>query len=168
MNRAVGTALVAGIAIFASLLLAAPASALKVKYMQESDMAADDSLTTVEAFCPNRYTVTGGGASSASTFGQTKIQGTHPIDGPDSDFRPDDGWRAKLWNTSSLSPTIKSQAICVKNLKTKTKVNSFSPRRHGGERLLPREQDRDRRRRRDGRNVHPRTSVHRFAAHRRT
>src|SRR5687767_2043403 len=125
--RAMRTTVAAGVATAAFLALAAPASALKIKYVQEVQVAPADAITTVESFCRSGFSVTGGGAFSNGAYAQTKIQDTHPIDGPDSDFKPDDGWRASIWNTASTAGNIESQAICAKNLATKVRTQPFSP-----------------------------------------
>jgi hypothetical protein len=121
------TTVAAAVATVTCLAIAPPASALKIKYVQEVQVAGPDAITTVESFCRNGFSVTGGGAFSNGAYSQTKIQDTHPIDGPDSDSKPDDGWRASIWNTASTFGNIESQAICVKNLATKVKSDPFTP-----------------------------------------
>ncbi|MDX6587669.1 MAG: hypothetical protein QOI31_2142 [Solirubrobacterales bacterium] len=111
----------------ASLLLAQPASALKLKYVQVVNVVEADAVESVEAFCPNGYSVTGGGAFSNGAFNETRMQDSHPVDGPDSDSKPDDGWRASIWNTAASARNSESQAICAKNLATKVKSKSFMP-----------------------------------------
>jgi len=109
------------IAIATCLAIAAPAHALKVKYEQTVNVVDADSVESVDALCPDGFNVTGGGAFSNGAFQETKIQDSYPIDGADNDSKPDDGWRATIWNTASTGRNSEVQAMCAK---TKTKYAS--------------------------------------------
>jgi len=100
------------LAAIASLLLAQPASAVKLRYVAVVGVGSPDSVRTVEAFCPAGFKVVGGGAFSNAVYSQTRIQGSYPIDGPDGNEKADDGWRATMWNTG-MFPNFESQAICA-------------------------------------------------------
>jgi hypothetical protein len=103
----------AGIAIALSLVLASPASALKLKYVETQEISNADAVTSVSASCPDGFQVVGGGAFSNGAFGQTRILSSYPADGEDDDGKADDAWTAKVWNTG-LAGNMESQAICSK------------------------------------------------------
>lgn len=115
-----------GAASALGLALAQPASALKVRYKQELNLVDADSVETVDVFCPKELHVTGGGAFSNGIYQGTKIQDSYPIDGEDEGSKPDDGWRATIWNASANSVNTEAQAICTK-LKPKYKTKLFTP-----------------------------------------
>ena len=132
VTRIVSTTVAALTATVACLAMAAPASALKVKYNAVNSTANPDAVTTVDAPCPDGFSITGGGAFSSGDFEETMIQDSYPIDGKDADSKPDDAWRATIWNTSSQFRNIEAQAICAK---AKTKyVTSILPNGNGGKR----------------------------------
>ena len=89
-------------------------SALKVKYKSELTVALVDSVTSVDAQCPSGFKVTGGGAFSNGAFGETKLQGSYPVDGEDGNGKADDAWRAVVWNTAATTRNMESHAICAK------------------------------------------------------
>lgn len=120
-----GTLLTA-IATATSLLIAAPAHALKVKYVAQNEVVLADSLGTADAFCPKGFHVTGGGAFSNGSYNETKIQSSYPIDGDDRNTKPDDGWRSIVWNTASTARNMESQAICT-DLVTKYRSRAYRP-----------------------------------------
>ena len=64
--------------------------------------------------CPDGFKVTGGGGFSKGAYQETKLQDSYPIDGADDDTKPDDGWRATIWNTAAASRNSEAQAICAK------------------------------------------------------
>jgi hypothetical protein len=68
---------------------------------------------TLTARCPSDMHVTGGGAI-ASTGGDARaayVSSSYPIDGPDADSKPDDGWRARFFGRTQ--PGTKVIAICA-------------------------------------------------------
>jgi hypothetical protein len=106
------------------LLAASPAQALKVRYNAVNSTADPNAVSTVEAPCPDGFKVTGGGAFSNGDYQETRIQDSYPFDGPDGNAKPDDGWRATIWNTSSQFRNIEAQAICAKaKMKYVTAIN---------------------------------------------
>jgi hypothetical protein len=86
----------------------------KVKYVsKEGSLPASPGALTLTAFCPSDMHVTGGGAV-ASTDGDPRaawVSMSYPVDGPDADAKPDDGWRARLYG--STQPGTKVVAICA-------------------------------------------------------
>ncbi len=98
----------------ACLLVAAPAHALKVKTVEVVNVVEGDSVESVDAMCPDGFKVTGGGGFSNGAYQETKLQDSYPIDGADNDSKPDDGWRATVWNTAAMSRNTEAQAICAK------------------------------------------------------
>ena len=117
-----------GAAALACLALASPAPAkLKLKYVSQPGTVDPDSVEEVNVFCPEDYKVTGGGAHGSGGYNLNKIIDSYPIDGPDSGARPDDGWRATIWSTSSSPLDVESQAICAKKLKLKNKRRVITP-----------------------------------------
>jgi len=126
--KVIRTATAAAVAVAASLAVASPASALKVKYVAEVEVANPDSATEVDAFCPSdKWSVTGGGAFSNGGYELSKILDSYPIDGADPGAKPDDGWRALIWSTSSNFLNVEAQAICAKKLKLKNKRRVITP-----------------------------------------
>ena len=122
----VRTTVAALAATAACLVAASPASAVKVKYVEELNVVDPDSIESVDALCPDGFSVTGGGAFSNGIYQGTKIQDSYPIDGNDNDAKPDDGWRATIWNTSASGVNTEAQAICAK-LKPKYGTKTFTP-----------------------------------------
>jgi hypothetical protein len=85
-----------------------------VKTVEVLNVVDGDSVESVDAPCPEGFKVTGGGAFSNGAYLETKLQDSYPIDGLDNDSKPDDGWRATIWNTASTARNSEVQAICAK------------------------------------------------------
>jgi hypothetical protein len=71
----------------------------------------EDSAT---AMCPSGTHVVGGGAHTHPHSTDSEVESTFPIDGPDSDTKPDDGWEAVANNDGSgVQIDLHSIALCV-------------------------------------------------------
>jgi hypothetical protein len=85
-----------------------------LRYVKKAGtLPASPGPLTLTARCPSGMHVTGGGAI-ASVDGDplgAYVSSSYPIDGPDSDKRPDDGWRATFYGTTQ--PGTKVIAICA-------------------------------------------------------
>jgi hypothetical protein len=81
-------------------------------------LPATPGALTLTASCPADMHVTGGGAV-ASVNGTPRaayVSSMYPIDGPDADKTPDDGWRATFYG--STQPGTKVIAICATSKQT--------------------------------------------------
>ena len=76
-------------------------------------LPASPGPLTLTARCPSDMHVTGGGAvaSSGGDARAAYVSSSYPIDGPDADSKPDDGWRARFYGRTQ--PGTKVIAICA-------------------------------------------------------
>jgi hypothetical protein len=100
--------------LIGALALAAPASALE--YVSVLEVGGQNAQTETDAMCPEGKHVTGGGGFSNQPYDTTTINDSYPIDGPDANTEPDDGWRGTFDNPTSAFPNFTTMAICGKGL----------------------------------------------------
>jgi hypothetical protein len=73
---------------------------------------------SVDALCPSGTHVLGGGAqlgTGASTYESIWLNTSQPFDWTDPDHKPDDGWRADVWDGSSSQASVLVYAICTED-----------------------------------------------------
>jgi hypothetical protein len=90
-----------------------------VKYVTKTGtLPASPGALTLTARCPKDMHVTGGGAvaSNGGAARAAYVSSMYPIDGPDADSKPDDGWRATFYG--STQPGTKVIAICASTKQT--------------------------------------------------
>jgi hypothetical protein len=74
----------------------------------------DNTQDSATAMCPSGTHVVGGGAHTHPHSTDTEVESTFPIDGPDPDTKPDDGWEAVANNDDSgFKIDLHSIALCV-------------------------------------------------------
>lgn len=86
----------------------------KIRYVSKAGtLPASPGPLTLTARCRSDMHVTGGGAiaSNGGDPGGAYVSSSYPIDGPDADARPDDGWRATFYG--STQPGTRVIAICA-------------------------------------------------------
>jgi len=70
--------------------------------------------STLKVGCKNSQHVTGGGTIISGPVSDSHVSVSRPIDGPDADHIPDDGWLAKVSNDGGgPTYTAKLAAVCV-------------------------------------------------------
>jgi len=107
------------VALLLAFLGTGPAHAVPLSYPSSQVSVTGGTQGTADAMCPEDRRLTGGGAFSSGAYGETTLNDSHPIDGPDADTKPDDGWRATLDNTTGGFRSLTSLAICAKGIKTR-------------------------------------------------
>jgi hypothetical protein len=91
----------------------------KLTYQSAYGEVADNSFGEASASCPAGTRVVGGGVRTPDfPFSQSDVDMrptiSSPVDGPDSDFVPDDGWQVEAddWGAAG-SLMVESTAICL-------------------------------------------------------
>ena len=75
----------------------------------------DNTQDSGKAMCPSGTHVVGGGAHTFPHSTDSEVESTFPIDGPDADSKPDDGWEAVANNDDSGQEIkLRAIALCVK------------------------------------------------------
>jgi hypothetical protein len=88
-----------------------PDGTRNVKLVERRARVAKDGVKTVRVYCPPGKHVTGGGAEGS---GHEQVLASRPIDGPDGDRTPDDGWAVKVGNAGGFSKfKFFARAVCV-------------------------------------------------------
>ena len=116
MVRQGALGLTIGLAATLALVAAPHASGagLGMEYVAQNSIVNPNSLGSVDATCPDGRFVLGGGAFSNGAYGETSVDDSYPVDGPDGDSKADDAWHATIWNTASTARNIEAFAICSK------------------------------------------------------
>jgi hypothetical protein len=83
------------------------------KYRSTKTQVLPGEKGTLKVGCRNSQHVTGGGALVSGPVSDGHTSASRPIDGPDADHIPDDGWLATVSNDSGSAETAKVTAICV-------------------------------------------------------
>ncbi len=65
-----------------------------------------------KAMCPTGTHVVGGGSHTAPHSTDSEVESSFPIDGPDSDSTPDDGWKS-FANNDGSGATLKLHAVAL-------------------------------------------------------
>ncbi len=73
--------------------------------------SAPDAVA-VKARCSRTEHVSGGGAFVTGDSSEAFVNSSFPIDGHDSDGKPDDGWRVRVQNRAGLGKEVTAYAIC--------------------------------------------------------
>jgi hypothetical protein len=74
----------------------------------------DNTSDSAQVLCPTGMHVVGGGAHTAPHSPDSEVHSSFPIDGPDADSKPDDGWQADANNDDSgTTIKLRSVALCV-------------------------------------------------------
>jgi len=63
--------------------------------------------------CPSGTSVVGGGVSTSGTGNDDVVASSAPIDGPDADSKPDDGWNGYVANGEGGTETETTWAVCA-------------------------------------------------------
>ena len=86
------------------------------RYVEETAPAPNQARTKETAYCKPKRHVYGGGVRSSSPA-ETYLASSYPVDGPDRDKKPDDGWRGSIDVADSAStPEIRVTAACGRKL----------------------------------------------------
>ena len=70
---------------------------------------------TKREFCPSGFKVIGGGVMTQSQSPKVEVAATEPIDGPDGNSTPDDGWLGSANNGTHSAKEMAVQARCAKS-----------------------------------------------------
>jgi len=74
----------------------------------------DGNFDTAQVFCPSGTHVVGGGSHTTPHSIDSEVESSFPIDGPDADTKPDDGWEADANNDGSgTTIKLRSVALCI-------------------------------------------------------
>lgn len=114
MRVTAAATVIAAAALGVALAWSPPAFALK--YVSVQEVGGQNAQTETDAMCPGSKHVTGGGVFSNLGYDTTTVNDSYPIDGPDADGKPDDGWRGTFDNPTSSFPNVTTMAICGKGL----------------------------------------------------
>lgn len=108
-----------------ALGLSGPASGATINYVEESIGVSGGTQGGLEADCADGERALGGGILSTGNYDTSDLNASYPTDGPDSNERSDDAWRAYIDAYDLVSITVK--VACVggnptKNLKYRDDV----------------------------------------------
>jgi hypothetical protein len=91
-----------------------PKQAVK-KVTGPKQVLPDNTQDSGKAMCPAGTHVVGGGSHTAPHSTDSEVESSFPIDGPDLDLKPDDGWEAVANNDDSgLRIKLHAVALCEK------------------------------------------------------
>lgn len=86
------------------------------KYVEETAPAPAQARTKETAYCSSKRHVYGGGVRSDNPS-DTYLASSYPVDGPDRDKKPDDGWRGSIDGADSTTTSeIRVTAACGRKL----------------------------------------------------
>ena len=74
-----------------------------------------DAAAKGVARCPGGTHVSGGGGAITGAASEAEINSTHPVDGPDSDGKPDDGWSVRAVNLDGSKKEVDVFALCLES-----------------------------------------------------
>ena len=103
-----------GLRVSTTAVCAKGAFATGIESVRTSAGTVATSQTQQFAACPPGSRVIGGGGASNAISDPTAIVGVGPVDGPDGNTRPDDGWEVRVDNLSATTPGfIASDVTCA-------------------------------------------------------
>jgi hypothetical protein len=103
-----------GLRVSTTAVCAKRAFATGIDAVRTSADTPANSQTQQFAACPSGSRVIGGGGASAAISDPTAIVGMGPVDGPDGNTQPDDGWEVRADNLSAGSlGFIASDVACA-------------------------------------------------------
>jgi len=74
----------------------------------------DNTSDAAQVFCPAGTHIVGGGPHTSPHSTDSEVESSFPIDGPDLDLKPDDGWESDANNDDSgFQIKLRSVALCV-------------------------------------------------------
>jgi hypothetical protein len=96
---------------------------------QDGTVAGEDNSAARTAFCPEAMHVSSGGVRMLSgTAASGEVNSSYPVDGPDADSTPDDGWGARVVNIGGGSISFRTFAICRDSMPVyRVQSQSFPP-----------------------------------------
>jgi hypothetical protein len=99
----------------------------RISYPSHTKEIPTTEKTAVNASCPDRKHVLGGGPE-ADAPDSVRITSTAPFDSGDADHRPDDGWRGTVSNGTDSPLEVTTTAICarLKGLTYRTKSKTVN------------------------------------------
>jgi len=88
---------------------------VQLRYVNGATATVDvGAAITRKASCKEKEHVIGGGLRIGGLVDTGRLVVSAPFDGPDADMIPDDGWKAKAYNTGEGSKLVGAYAICLR------------------------------------------------------
>jgi hypothetical protein len=88
------------------------AGSVSVVRKTNAEIVAQTAEAAVAMCAPDRHVIGGGGFLSGP-IDEAHLASSLPVDGPDADYVPDDGWRVVGYNQTGGAKKLVASAICV-------------------------------------------------------